>query len=67
MIFVSTTGDFLNDTQQAAFERFIRSGKGYMGIHASADAEYELAVVRQAGGRELPQPSGRYPDRDGPA
>jgi cytochrome c len=40
VIFVSTTGDFLNDTQQAAFERFIRSGKGYVGIHAAADAEY---------------------------
>jgi len=40
-IFVSTTGDFLNDAQQAAFERFIRSGKGYVGIHASADAEYD--------------------------
>ena len=41
VIFVSTTGDFLNDTQQAAFERFIRSGKGYVGIHAAADAEYD--------------------------
>jgi len=31
----------LNDTQQAAFERFIRSGKGYVGIHAAADGEYD--------------------------
>ena len=41
VIFVSTTGDVLNDAQQAAFERFIRAGKGYVGIHAAADAEYD--------------------------
>jgi type 1 glutamine amidotransferase len=41
VIFVSTTGDTLNDAQQAAFERFIRSGKGYVGIHAAADGEYD--------------------------
>jgi PKD repeat protein len=39
-IFLSTTGDVLNDSQQAAFERFIKSGKGYVGIHAAADSEY---------------------------
>ena len=40
MIFLSTTGDVLNDTQQAAFERFIRAGGGYAGIHSAADTEY---------------------------
>ena len=45
MIFVSTTGDFLDDTQQAAFERFIRSGKGYVGIHAAADTEYWTSAI----------------------
>ncbi len=39
-IFLSTTGDVLNDSQQAAFERFIKAGKGYVGIHAAADSEY---------------------------
>jgi len=39
--FVHTTGDFLNDEQQGAFERFIQSGKGYVGVHAAADAEYD--------------------------
>ena len=39
-IFLSTTGDVLNDAQQAAFERFIKAGKGYVGIHAAADTEY---------------------------
>lgn len=40
VIWLSTTGDVLNDTQQAAFERFIRAGGGYVGIHSAADTEY---------------------------
>ena len=40
VIWMSTTGDVLNDTQQAAFERFIRAGGGYAGIHSAADTEY---------------------------
>lgn len=40
-IFLNPSGDGLNDDQQAAFERFIQSGKGFVGIHSSADFEYE--------------------------
>jgi PKD repeat protein len=40
VVFNSTTGDVLNDTQQAAFERFIRAGNGYAGIHSATDTEY---------------------------
>ena len=40
VVFLSTTGDPLNDTQQAAFERYIQGGGGYVGIHAAADTEY---------------------------
>ncbi|WP_318151975.1 ThuA domain-containing protein [Nocardioides hwasunensis] len=40
VIFLSTTGDVLNDTQQAAFERYIQAGGGYAGIHAASDTEY---------------------------
>jgi type 1 glutamine amidotransferase len=40
VIFLSTTGDALNDEQQAAFERFIKAGGGFVGIHAAADTEY---------------------------
>jgi len=47
VLFNSTTGDFLNDTQQAAFERFIRSGKGFFGLHAAADGEYGWAWYGQ--------------------
>ena len=40
VVFLSTTGDVLDDTQQAAFERYIKGGGGYVGIHAAADTEY---------------------------
>lgn len=41
VIFLLTTGDILNAEQQAAMERFIRSGKGYVGIHSASDTEYD--------------------------
>jgi cytochrome c len=41
VVFMSTTGDPLNADQQAAFERYIRGGGGYAGVHAAADTEYE--------------------------
>jgi type 1 glutamine amidotransferase len=41
VVFLSTTGDVLDDTQQAAFERYIGKGSGYMGVHAAADTEYD--------------------------
>jgi cytochrome c len=41
VIFLSTTGDVLNDLQQQEFERYIQAGGGYLGIHAAADCEYD--------------------------
>lgn len=40
VVFLLTTGDVLNDEQQAAFERFIQSGKGYVGVHSASDTEH---------------------------
>ena len=40
VVFLSTTGEILNDAQQTAFENYIRSGGGYAGIHAASDTEY---------------------------
>ena len=37
VVFLSATGDVLNHYQQAAFERYIQAGGGYMGIHAATD------------------------------
>lgn len=41
VVFLSTSGDILDDEQQAAFERYIRNGGGYVGIHAASDTEYD--------------------------
>jgi type 1 glutamine amidotransferase len=41
VIFLSTTGDVLNDTQQAEFERYIHAGGGFVGVHAATDTEYD--------------------------
>lgn len=41
VVFLSTTGDVLNNYQEAAFERYIQAGGGFMGIHAATDTEYE--------------------------
>ena len=41
VIWLSTTGDVLDDEQQAAFEGYIRAGGGYAGIHAASDTEYD--------------------------
>ncbi|AKH82094.1 hypothetical protein AA958_07460 [Streptomyces sp. CNQ-509] len=40
VVWLSTTGDVLDQAQQAAFERYIRSGGGYAGVHAASDTEY---------------------------
>ena len=41
VIWLSTTADVLDATQQAAFERYIRAGGGYVGVHAASDTEYD--------------------------
>ncbi|MBF9129472.1 ThuA domain-containing protein [Plantactinospora sp. S1510] len=41
VVFLNTTGDVLNSTQQSAFESYIRGGKGYVGVHSAADTEYD--------------------------
>ncbi|WP_234286160.1 ThuA domain-containing protein, partial [Streptomyces venezuelae] len=41
VVFLSTTGDVLNAEQQTAFENYVSTGGGYMGIHAAADTEYD--------------------------
>ena len=41
--FLSTTGDILDADQKAAFERYIRSGGGFVGVHSASDTEYQWA------------------------
>lgn len=51
VIFLSTTGDIFNDEEQAAFEKYIQSGNGYVGIHAASDTEYEWGWYTKLVGR----------------
>lgn len=41
VVFLSTSGDVLNEKEQIAFETFIKNGGSFMGIHAATDTEYE--------------------------
>ncbi len=41
VVFLMTTGDVLNDTEQSAFEHYIQNGGGYVGIHSASDTEYD--------------------------
>jgi hypothetical protein len=41
IVFLNTTGDILGPDEQAAFERYIRRGGGFVGIHSASDTEYD--------------------------
>lgn len=41
VVFLLTTGDVLDDGQQASFEGWIAAGGGYLGVHSAADTEYD--------------------------
>jgi type 1 glutamine amidotransferase len=41
VVFLLTTGHVLDGFQQAAFERYIRNGGGFVGVHSATDTEYE--------------------------
>ncbi|NKI32704.1 ThuA domain-containing protein [Croceivirga thetidis] len=59
VIFLSTTGDVLDARQEAAFERYIQAGGGYVGIHAAADTEYDWGWYNKlAGAQFLSHPTG---------
>ena len=59
IVFLSTTGNILNPTQQAAFERYIQAGGGFMGIHAATDTEYDWDWYNKlVGGQFLSHPKG---------
>lgn len=40
VVFLSTTGDVLDAEQRGAFERYIKAGGGYVGVHSASDTEY---------------------------
>tara|TARA_R110002167_G_scaffold65757_23_gene186064 strand:- start:1284 stop:2099 length:816 start_codon:yes stop_codon:yes gene_type:complete len=51
VIFLSTTADIFDEKEQVAFEKYIQSGKGYVGIHAASDTEYDWEWYTKLVGR----------------
>ena len=41
VVFLLTSGDVLGDAQQRSFERYVRAGGGYAGVHSASDTEYD--------------------------
>ncbi|EAR01660.1 ThuA domain-containing protein [Maribacter sp. HTCC2170] len=59
IIFLSTTGNILDHYQEAAFERYIQSGGGFVGIHAATDTEYDWGWYNKlVGAQFLSHPAG---------
>ncbi|MDX2066322.1 MAG: ThuA domain-containing protein [Fimbriimonadaceae bacterium] len=53
VVFLNTTGDILNDAQQAAMERFVRAGGGFVGVHSATDTEYDWDWYRRLVGAQF--------------
>lgn len=47
VVLLCTTGTIFNDAQKAAFQKFVQSGKGVVGIHSATDTEYEWPWYNQ--------------------
>jgi len=62
VVFLNTTGHVLDDAQQAAFERYIAAGGGFVGVHSAADTEadwpwYQGLVGARVAGHPTIQPA----------
>lgn len=51
LIFLNTTGNIFDSAEQKTVERFIQSGKGFVGIHSASDTEYDWEWYTQLVGR----------------
>jgi uncharacterized protein len=51
IIFLSTSGNIFDSTQQKVMERFVQSGKGFVGIHSASDTEYDWPWYNKLVGR----------------
>jgi len=41
VVFLLTTGNVLNSEERQAFQRYIESGNGYVGVHSASDTGYD--------------------------
>ncbi|NHF59438.1 PKD domain-containing protein [Flavobacteriaceae bacterium TP-CH-4] len=64
VIFMSTTGNVLDHRQEAAFERYIQAGGGYVGIHAAADTEYDWGWYNKLAGAQFESHPSGTPEAD---
>lgn len=53
VVFLSTTGDVLNEDQQNAFINYIRAGNGFVGIHSATSTERDWPWYNQLVGAYL--------------
>jgi cytochrome c len=73
VVFLNTTGELLDDAQQAAFERYFKQGGGFVGIHAAIEAEpdwqflTDVIGTRAAGASNVTQATVKVADRVHPA
>lgn len=51
VIFLCTSGNIFNAEQKKTLERFIQSGKGFVGIHSASDTEYDWEWYTRLVGR----------------
>jgi uncharacterized protein len=53
MVLMSTTGTIFNDQQKNSIQKFVRQGKGIVGIHSATDTEYEWPWYTQLIGAQF--------------
>jgi type 1 glutamine amidotransferase len=51
IMFLLTSGEVLNKEEQAAMQRFIQAGKGFVGVHSASDTEYDWPWYTKLVGR----------------
>ncbi|MFP5219642.1 MAG: ThuA domain-containing protein [Actinomycetes bacterium] len=58
VVWLNTTGNVLDEPQRAAFERYVRGGGAFVGVHSAADTEYtnDFYTELLAGARFLAHP-----------
>jgi type 1 glutamine amidotransferase len=62
IVFLSTTGDVLNDAQKQSMEKYIHGGGGYVGIHSASDTEYHWPWYEKLVGAYFSDhPAGTHP------
>ncbi|TLU67556.1 ThuA domain-containing protein [Thalassotalea litorea] len=53
VVFLNTTGDVLDDEQQTAFEHYIATGGGFVGVHSASDTEHDWPWYGQLVGAQF--------------